>query len=130
MSSISDKLKYDGNGLIPAVVQNFETGENLMVAYMNSASVEKTLESGKATFWSRSRQKFWVKGESSGHFLNVKEIRVDCDVDCLLVLVEPIGPACHEGFRTCFFRKVNDGGDDFIEFMEREKDPSEIYGSV
>ena len=127
--SISSNLKYDDAGLIPVVVQNDDTNEVLMVAYMNQASVDKTLETGKATFWSRSRQKFWIKGESSGHFLFVKEIRIDCDADCLLVAVDPVGPACHEGFRTCFFRKVNDAGEEFVKIMEREKDPSAIYGS-
>ncbi|MEP6756715.1 MAG: phosphoribosyl-AMP cyclohydrolase [Chthonomonadales bacterium] len=126
---ITSKLKYDDAGLIPAVVQNHETKEVLMVAYMNQASVEKTLETGKATFWSRSRQKFWIKGESSGHFLFVKEVRIDCDADCLLVTVDPVGPACHEGFRTCFFRKVNESGEEFVQIMEREKDPVTIYGS-
>lgn len=102
-------LTYDQNGLIPAVVQNINTNEVLMVAYMNQESLEKTMQSGHATFWSRSRQEIWEKGATSGNYMNVKEIRVDCDADCLLVLVEPDGPACHTGKNTCFYRKLENG---------------------
>ncbi|MBR4173508.1 MAG: bifunctional phosphoribosyl-AMP cyclohydrolase/phosphoribosyl-ATP diphosphatase HisIE [Clostridia bacterium] len=102
-------MKFDSNGLIPAVVQDINTKEVLMVAYMNAETLEKTRESGKAVFWSRSRGEVWIKGETSGNYLFVKEIRVDCDEDCLLILAEPKGPACHTGNRTCFFRKDENG---------------------
>jgi phosphoribosyl-ATP pyrophosphohydrolase/phosphoribosyl-AMP cyclohydrolase len=104
---VIDDLKFDGNGLIPAVVQQHDTGEVLMVAYMNAASLGKTLETGFTWFWSRSRQKYWQKGESSGHVQRVHEIRYDCDADTLLVLVDQVGAgACHTGERTCFYRTL------------------------
>lgn len=100
-----DDLKYDDQGLIPAVVQQAGTGEVLMVAYMNAESLTKTVETGYTWFWSRSRQKYWQKGESSGHVQAVREIRYDCDADCLLVTVDQVGPgACHTGERSCFYR--------------------------
>jgi phosphoribosyl-AMP cyclohydrolase len=102
-----DELKYDDAGLIPAVVQQHDTGEVLMVAYMNRESLIETVESGKTWFWSRSRQKYWMKGESSGHTQDVVEIRYDCDADCLLVLVSQNGPgACHTGEHSCFYRRL------------------------
>jgi phosphoribosyl-ATP pyrophosphohydrolase/phosphoribosyl-AMP cyclohydrolase len=98
-------LTYDEAGLIPAVVQQEGTGEVLMVAYMNAESLAKTVETGYTWFWSRSRQKYWQKGESSGHVQHVHEIRYDCDADCLLVTVDQVGPgACHTGERSCFYR--------------------------
>ena len=101
------KLKYNDQGLIPAIVQEAATGEVLMMAWMNEASLEKTVEIGKTCFWSRSRQKFWVKGETSGNVQKVKEILYDCDEDTLLIKVEQVGKgACHTGERTCFFRKI------------------------
>jgi phosphoribosyl-AMP cyclohydrolase len=97
------------NGLVPAIVQDFKTGEVLMLAFMNSAAWEATLKTGKATYYSRSRNKLWVKGETSGHVQLVREIRVDCDDDTILLKVEQIGgAACHTGHRTCFFRKVKE----------------------
>ena len=107
--SFIDELKFDQNGLIPAVVQNVDTKEVLMVAYMNKESLELTLKSGRATFFSRSRQELWEKGATSGDYMYVKEIRVDCDGDCLVVLSSPAGNACHTGNRTCFYRKVEGG---------------------
>ena len=104
-----NELKFDSNGLIPAVVQNIETKEVLMVAYMNAETLKMTLETGRATFWSRSRQEIWVKGDTSGNYMYVKEIRVDCDADCLVLLANPAGPACHTGNRSCFFRKIDNG---------------------
>lgn len=102
-----EDLKYDENGLIPAVIQQEGTGEVLMVAYMNAESLAKTVETGYTWFWSRSRQKYWQKGESSGHVQAVCEIRYDCDADCLLVLVDQAGPgACHTGEHTCFYRRL------------------------
>ncbi len=102
-----DELTYDANGLIPAVVQQHDTREVLMVAYMNRESLIETVESGKTWFWSRSRKKYWMKGESSGHTQDVVEILYDCDADCLLVLVNQNGPgACHTNERTCFYRRL------------------------
>lgn len=102
-------IKYDKNGLVPAVVQNSATKEILMVAYMNEETLKMTIETKKATFWSRSRQEIWVKGNTSGNFLNVDEIRVDCDEDCLIIMATPEGPACHTGNRSCFYRTIKDG---------------------
>ena len=109
MEELINTLKFDASGLIPAVVQNIETNEVLMVAYMNADTIKQTLETGRATFWSRSRQEVWVKGDTSGNYMYVEEVRVDCDCDCLVVLVNPAGPACHTGNRSCFFRKIEDG---------------------
>jgi phosphoribosyl-AMP cyclohydrolase len=116
-----DELTFDSNGLIPAVVQQHDTREVLMVAYMNRESLVETIESGKTWFWSRSRKKFWMKGEGSGHTQDVIEILYDCDADCLLVLVNQNGPgACHTNERSCFYRRLypdaahlgRDGGGD------------------
>jgi phosphoribosyl-AMP cyclohydrolase len=104
-------LKFDANGLIPAVVQDDSNGDVLMVGYMNQEAVERTITTERVTFWSRSRQKFWVKGETSGFVQYVKGIYVDCDQDCLLIRVEQVGAACHEGYRSCFFRRVSAEGD-------------------
>lgn len=101
---IPGDLKYDDKGLIPAVIQDWKTGEVLMVAFMNAASVKKTVETGLTWFWSRSRQKFWQKGETSGHIQKVKDILYDCDQDTLLIKVDQTGPACHTGETSCFFR--------------------------
>lgn len=103
MSEI-EGLKYNSDGLIPAVVQDAESGEVLMLAWMNAESLRRTLDTGLCTYWSRSRQQFWVKGETSGHVQRVKRISVDCDKDTLLIQVEQVGAACHEGYRSCFFR--------------------------
>jgi phosphoribosyl-AMP cyclohydrolase len=108
---IPEGLKFDSNGLIPAVVQDVQNSEVLMVAYMNREAVERTIQSGRATYWSRSRQQYWVKGETSGNIQLVRELYVDCDQDCILVKVEQVGAACHEGYRSCFFRKVSTDGD-------------------
>ncbi len=101
------KLKYDSNGLIPAIVQDVNNNEVLMLGYMNEESLKRTIEGGRTCFWSRSRQEFWTKGLTSGNVQNVKEILYDCDADTLLVKVEQVGKgACHTGERTCFFRKI------------------------
>ncbi|OGO07858.1 MAG: phosphoribosyl-AMP cyclohydrolase [Chloroflexi bacterium RBG_13_60_13] len=97
--------KYDERGLIPAIVQDFNTGEVLMLGYMNEESLQKTLETRQVWFYSRSRQELWHKGATSGNYLNLKEICRDCDEDTLLVRVTPVGPVCHTGERTCFFRQ-------------------------
>lgn len=106
MKDLPVELKYDAQGLIPAVIQDAEDGRVLMVAYMNAESLKMTVKSGYTHFWSRSRQKFWKKGESSGHVQRVKEILYDCDADCLLVKVDQTGVACHTGEPTCFFRSI------------------------
>jgi phosphoribosyl-AMP cyclohydrolase len=103
-------LRFDDKGLIPAIVQDASTGEVLMLAYMNAESLRRTLESGQAWFWSRSRQELWHKGATSGNFLNVKAILKDCDEDALVVKVEPLGPACHTGNRSCFYRTLEEDG--------------------
>lgn len=95
-----------GNGLVPVIVQDVTTKEVLMLAYMNEESLQKTITSGFATYWSRSRQELWLKGETSGHYQHVKDIRVDCDNDTLLLLVEQTGAACHNGHYSCFYRNV------------------------
>jgi phosphoribosyl-AMP cyclohydrolase len=110
MDEFLDSLKYDANGLVPAVVQDWQNGDVLMVGYMNREAVKATLTTGRTTFWSRSRQKFWIKGETSGNIQAVKGVYVDCDKDCFLVKVEQKGAACHEGYRSCFFRKVDSEG--------------------
>ena len=99
------ELKFDEKGLIPAILQDMANGEVLMVAWMNAQALELTKEHGEAHFWSRSRKSLWRKGETSGNVMKVKEIRVDCDADTLLLRVEPQGPACHTGERSCFYRK-------------------------
>jgi phosphoribosyl-AMP cyclohydrolase len=100
------EIKYDANGLVPAIVQDAFTKEVLIMAWMNAESLKLTLEKGETVFWSRSRQEIWHKGATSGNVQRVVEIRVDCDADTLLVLVEPAGPACHTGERSCFFRSL------------------------
>lgn len=102
--------KFDSNGLLTAVVSHAETGELLMVAHMNAEAIAKTRETGRAHFWSRSRQSLWLKGETSGHFLNVQQILVDCDQDCLWLKALPDGPACHTGAASCFFRTLRPEG--------------------
>ena len=103
-------LNYDAAGLIPCVAQDAVSGEVLMMAWMNEGAVAATLETGKVTYWSRSRAAFWVKGETSGHHQKLVELRVDCDRDCLLALVEQEGPACHTNRRTCFYTAIRGGG--------------------
>jgi phosphoribosyl-AMP cyclohydrolase len=101
-----DELKFDADGLIPAIVQDAANKDVLMIAYMNKASLRKTLKVKKTCFWSRSRKKFWVKGETSGHFQFVKSIAYDCDKDALLIKVRQVGAACHTGKRSCFYRNL------------------------
>jgi len=116
------------NGLITAVIQDHATGRVLMVGFMNEESFRMTVESGYATFFSRSRNKLWLKGESSGHKLVVKSISTDCDLDALLIQVEALGPGvCHEGYQSCFFRKLE--GSEWLESEPRAYDPDAVYGS-
>lgn len=113
-------------GLITAVIQDHESGRVLMVGFMNEEAFQKTVETGYATFYSRSRNKLWLKGETSGHRLVVKEISTDCDQDALLVRVEALGPGvCHEGYESCFFRTLKDG--EWIENQARTYDPANVY---
>ena len=102
------QMKFDSNGLMPAVLQNVDTGEVLMVAWMNQEALKRTVETGETHFWSRSRKTLWRKGETSGNVMIVREIRVDCDEDTLLLNVKPAGPACHTGERSCFYRKLEE----------------------
>lgn len=111
-------LVYDDRGLIPAIAQDHGSGEVLMLAWMNAAAVMRTLDTGRVTYWSRSRKSFWVKGETSGHVQHLVEMRIDCDRDCLLVLVDQVGPACHTNRRSCFFTAVRGGAE--TELMTSE----------
>ena len=106
MQNSNIEIKYDANGLIPAIVQDVTTKDVLMMAWMNAESLQLTIEKGETVFWSRSRQEIWHKGATSGNVQKVIEVRVDCDADTLLVLVEPTDPACHTGERTCFYRSM------------------------
>lgn len=109
-------LKYDANGLIPCITQDERTGEVLMFAWMNATSLAVTLETARMTYWSRSRQALWVKGETSGHIQKLKDLRLDCDRDCLLALVWQEGPACHTNRMTCFYTAIRDG--DEVELIK------------
>ena len=109
-------LKYNDAGLIPAIAQDAASGEVLMMAWMNAESVARTLDTGRVTYWSRSRQAFWVKGDTSGHVQELVDFRVDCDRDCVLVTVNQTGPACHTGRRSCFYTAVSAG--DAVELMQ------------
>ena len=108
-------LTYSADGLVPCIAQDADTGEVLMMAWMNAEAVTRTLETGRVTYWSRSRQAFWIKGESSGHVQELVELRVDCDRDCLLALVRQTGPACHTNRRSCFYTALRDG--DEVEIL-------------
>ena len=124
-----ENLKFNSDGLIPAIIQEQSTGRVLMMAWMNEDSLKKTVETNKTWFWSRSRQKYWMKGESSGHTQDIKDISFDCDGDTLLIRVEQEGAACHEGYKSCFFRSVKDVGES-VEISEMQLvDPNEVYGS-
>ena len=115
-----------GDGLIPAIAQDYQTGEVLMLAYINEESWNETLKTGNATYWTRSRQKLWRKGEESGNVQKVKEILVDCDADTVIFKIDQIGgAACHKGYRSCFFRKLENG--ELKAQGERVFDPAEVY---
>lgn len=114
-------------GLVPAVVQNAGTGDVLMLGFMNAEALRETRRTGEMVFYSRSRRRLWKKGEQSGHILKVRELRVDCDADALLVLVEPAGPGvCHQGYRSCFFRRLAEDGTTAI-IEDRAFDPAQVY---
>jgi phosphoribosyl-AMP cyclohydrolase len=121
------KLDFEkNNGLIPAIAQDYKTGEILMLGFMNRQAFDKTVKTNKATYFSRSRQQLWTKGETSGHVQNVKEIRVDCDNDTILLKVEQIGgAACHKGYKSCFFSKVKDNNLTIVE--SKIFDPKKVY---
>jgi phosphoribosyl-AMP cyclohydrolase len=114
LKSFIQELKYDSHGLIPAIIQDVENGEVLMFAFMNRESLEKTVDTGLATYWSRSRKKLWVKGESSGHTQEVKAIYYDCDKDCVLIKIKQNVAACHKGFRSCFFTELTQNGPEIV----------------
>ncbi len=126
--SLCDQVKFDAQGLVPAIIQEAKTRRVLMMAWMNRASLEKTVASGKTHFWSRSRQKFWMKGESSGHTQTVKDIALDCDGDTLLIQVEQVGAACHEGYQSCFFRSAGQGAAELRITEPQLLRPDQIYG--
>ncbi len=120
-------LRFDEHGLLPAIIQDADTGEVLMFAYMNEEALQKTFETGLAHFWSRTRQKLWLKGEQSGHTQEVVEVRRDCDPsDVILVRVRQKGGACHEGYRSCFYRRLNAQGQSTV-VGERVFNPEDVY---
>lgn len=121
-----DKVKWDANGLVPAIAQEAASGKVLMVAWMNRAALEQTVAGGEAVYWSRSRRKMWHKGEESGHVQKVREVRLDCDEDVILLRVEQVGGiACHTGRNSCFFQKYEDGR--WVATDPVIKDPKDIY---
>jgi phosphoribosyl-AMP cyclohydrolase len=126
--NILDAVTYDGRGLVPAVIQDDDNGEVLMMAWMDREALRRTVATGRVTFWSRSRQEYWVKGETSGHIQKVRSVRLDCDGDCLLIRVEQTGAACHEGYRSCFFRSATMDGAGFETNQRRVVDPETVYG--
>ena len=129
MTSIVEQIHWDKapDGLVPAVVQDADTKEVLMLGFMNRAALEKTLREGKVTFWTRSRQKLWTKGETSGHTLNFVSLRINCNDDSLLVLARPIGATCHTGHPTCYFREAADEGEEWRTITTPQFDPEQVY---
>ena len=127
MDAQLDGLKYDSAGLIPAIVQDDRTGEVLMMAWMNREALDKTVQTGKTHFFSRSRNKLWLKGESSGHVQHVKSIRTDCDKDCLLIEAEQVGAACHDGYYSCFYNEYTSGGANWKTVGAKVFDPETVY---
>ena len=126
--ALLDTLKFDADGLIPAVIQDHQTHEVLMVAWMNRLSLSKTIQTRQCHYWSRSRQKLWLKGETSGHLQHVKSIRTDCDQDVVLIAVEQTGAACHDGYESCFYRKLDAAGDTWAIDGNKLVDPEAVYG--
>jgi len=127
MDAQLDKLKFDGNGLVPVIVQDVANGEVLVMAFTNREALEKTIRTGKVHTYSRSRGRVALKGESSGHFQHVKEVRTDCDRDAVLIKVEQVGGACHEGYRSCFFRKYENDAGDWKVVESKVFDPEAVY---
>ena len=120
-----DEIKFDDRGLVPAIIQDYQSGDILMLAYMNKESLQKTLSSGKTHFWSRSKQKLWMKGENSGHVQEVRELFIDCDMDTLLIKVEQKVAACHTGYRSCFYRRLQ--GEDLAIVGEKVFEEDDVY---
>jgi len=120
-----DEIKFDDRGLVPAIIQDYRSGEILMLAYMNKESLQKTLSSSKTHFWSRSRQKLWMKGGNSGHVQEVRELFVDCDMDTLLIKVKQKVAACHTGYRSCFYRRLQ--GEDLIVVGKKVFEEDNLY---
>jgi len=129
MTFLLDQIQWDKaeGGLVPAVVQDADTKNVLMLGFMNRAALEKTLRGGKVTFWTRSRQKLWTKGETSGNTLNFVALRINCNDDSLLVLARPVGATCHTGHPTCYFREVTAEGEDWRTMTEPQFDPEQVY---
>ena len=127
MNAQLDDLKLDSDGLIPAIIQDAHTKQVLMMAWMNREALNKTVETGKTHFYSRSRRKLWLKGESSGHTQTVRSITKDCDQDVLLIAVDQVGAACHEGFASCFFRELDRNTGEWQTVGERVFDPAKVY---
>ena len=125
-AKLLDEIKFDAGGLVPAIAQQFDTGEVLMMAWMNADSIAETLRSGRVCYWSRTRQRLWRKGETSGQVQTLKELRLDCDGDTILLQVEQTGVACHTGRRNCFYRAVRGG--DLVTIAEVEAEPADLYG--
>ena len=125
MKELISKLKFNEDGLVPAIVQDAGSGRVLMMAWMNAQSIDRTIATGKTYFWSRSRKKIWMKGGTSGHTQSVKRISLDCDGDTLLIEVEQKSAACHEGYRSCFFRSYENGK--VVEIEKRIVDPKKVY---
>lgn len=127
MDAQLDSLKFDDNGLIPAIIQDDASGEVLMMAWMNRDSLQKTIETRKTHFFSRSRNKLWLKGESSGHVQHVKSIQTDCDRDVLLIRVQQVGAACHDGYYSCFYRQHDPKSADWQIVGRKVFDPEAVY---
>ncbi len=121
-----EEIVFNSQGLVPAIIQDVDTGEVLMMAWMNEEALRKTIDTGKTHFWSRSRQKLWLKGETSGHYQLVRGIYIDCDGDALLIKVDQVKAACHTGYRSCFFRKVDEKGN--LKIVGKKVfEPKEVY---
>lgn len=127
MNDVLSTLKFDDKGLIPAIIQDHATGRVLMFAFMNHESLDKTIETGLCHYWSRSRKKLWLKGETSGHTQKVVSIRTDCDQDVVLIAVEQTGVACHDGYRSCFYKALADK-QNWTVVDHRDVDPEAVYG--
>ena len=128
-SPVLDAIQFSADGLVPAIAQQHDTGEVLMMAWMSRETVAETLATGRVCYWSRSRGKPWRKGETSGQIQTLKALRPDCDGDTLLLLVDQVGVACHTGRRTCFYRESRDDGAALVEIMAPEADPEALYGA-
>ncbi|MEO7715677.1 MAG: phosphoribosyl-AMP cyclohydrolase [Capsulimonas sp.] len=124
-----DQIKFDktGDGLVPAMVQDAQTKDVLMLGFMNREALQKTLDTGMVTFWQRSRQKLWTKGETSGNVLKFVSLRVNCNEDSLLILAEPVGATCHTGHPTCYYREADADGEGWKTITEPQFDPDEVY---